>query len=77
MMMEYRHLCVCSTTDHSTTPPNGVGQTGKDRLQKGFTVNSITVVLGTWKINKMRLNADRLRFLHEMTVLNCWIGITE
>jgi len=25
----------------------------------------------------MRLNADRLRFLHEMTVLNCWIGITE
>ena len=28
---------------------------GKDRLRKGFTVNSNTVVLGTWKINKMRL----------------------
>ena len=27
---------------------------GKDRLQNRFTVNSNTVVLGTWKINKMR-----------------------
>ena len=28
---------------------------GKDRLQKGLTVNNDTVVLGTWEINKMSL----------------------
>jgi len=52
-MMEYRH-CVCVPPGTYSTP-NGVGQTGKDRLQKGLTVNSDTVVLGTWKINKVRL----------------------
>jgi len=45
IMMEYRH-CVCVPPGTYSTP-NGVGQTGKDRLQKGLTVNSDTVVLGT------------------------------
>jgi len=46
-------LCACST--RRIAPPNRVEQTGKDRLQKGLTVNSNTVVLGTLKINKMGL----------------------
>jgi len=44
-MMEYHH-CVCVFHQAYSTP-NGVGQTGKDRLQKGLTVNSDTEVLGT------------------------------
>ena len=50
-MMEYHH-CTCVLPG---TPLNGVGQTKVKTLQKGFTVNSNTVVLSTWKINKMRL----------------------
>jgi len=46
---------VCVFDQAHSTPKRGWAHRGKDRLQKGFTVNSNTVVLGTWKINKMRL----------------------
>jgi len=41
-MMEYRH-CVCVPPDRTQM---GWTDRGKDRLQKGLTVNSNTVVLG-------------------------------
>ena len=44
-MMEYRHcVCVPPGTQH---PKWDWTDRGKDRLQKGVTVNSDTVVLGT------------------------------
>jgi len=48
---------VCVFDQAHSTPKWGWADRGKDGLQKGFTVNSgsDTVVLSTWKINKLRL----------------------
>ena len=46
---------MCVFDQAHSTPKWGWADRGKDRFQKGFAVNSNTVVLGTWKINKMRL----------------------
>ena len=53
-MMEYCHG-VCVFDQAHNTPKLSWADRGKDRLQKGVAVNSNTLVLGTWKINKMRL----------------------
>ena len=46
---------MCVFDQAHSTPKLGCADRGKDRLRKGFTVNNNTVVLGTLKINKMRL----------------------
>ena len=46
---------VCVFDQAHNTPKLSWADRGKDRLQKGVAVNSNTLVLGTWKINKMRL----------------------
>jgi len=45
MMMDYCH-CVCVFDQAHSIPKWGWADGGKDRVQKGFTVNSNTVVLG-------------------------------
>ena len=44
--MEYRH-CVCVFDQAHSTTKWGWTDRGKDRLQKGLTVNSNTLALGT------------------------------
>jgi len=48
-------VCLTRHIRYYSTPKCGWANRSKDRLQKGFIVNSDTAVLSTWKINKMRL----------------------